>query len=208
MSDYTELYIVFDGVGMDLTRHDTSSQVNVSFEMPWPESQWTQATPVTNISRLSWFGDEWLTTNSGQYIHVRHAFARPAGNDQSAIRISLLYMLIVVVANLIKAATMGYVVLGIRSVGESSPLVTLGDAIASFLACPDPTTRHLSTASRDAMFRKQGSGAAEPKKIRGAIDEQLLESLSRPVGHEWHPQQHCLEMNDVTSLRLMLCNIT
>ena len=56
--------------------------------------------------------------------------------EQCTLQFSLAIMIVVIICNLIKAACMG--ITAWRQ--DPAPLVTLGDAIASFLDRPDPTT--------------------------------------------------------------------
>lgn len=72
-------------------------------------------------------------------------------DEECMLQFSLPVMLIVIMCNLIKTAAMILVFLGERS----RPLMTVGDAIASFLNEPDPTTKNMCLADK-YLFAKEG----------------------------------------------------
>lgn len=72
-------------------------------------------------------------------------------DDECMLQFCLPIMLVVIICNLIKTACMICVVLG----EISQPLVTVGDAIASFLREPDPHTKNVCLAGKD-VFRQRG----------------------------------------------------
>ena len=61
----------------------------------------------------------------------------PPTQGDSSLQFSLIIMLMVIVCNAVKVVCC---ILAARRLGESRPLVTIGDAVASFLEVPDPTT--------------------------------------------------------------------
>ena len=48
----------------------------------------------------------------------------------------------------------------------------------------------------------------DPSAVRTNDERQFEQSASSPSGYGWDPQQHCLGLEDVLSLRLMLCDLT
>lgn len=72
-------------------------------------------------------------------------------DEKCMLQLSLPIMLVVIMCNLIKLICMVYTLTGERS----QPLLTVGDAIASFLNEPDPTTKHICLADR-FFFQKKG----------------------------------------------------
>lgn len=71
-------------------------------------------------------------------------------DEECMLQFSLPIMLIVIVCNLTKTACMICVVLE----KKSQPLVTVGDAIASFLNEPDPATKNICLAGKDFFGEK------------------------------------------------------
>lgn len=81
-------------------------------------------------------GTDWLATPSNASLHVNHAFAkvRPYA---SKVQLGLPFLIIVIVANIVKVVCM-FCTLRICYAGH---IVTVGDAVATFLERPDPGTR-------------------------------------------------------------------
>ncbi|KAI6598771.1 hypothetical protein MCOR06_001481 [Pyricularia oryzae] len=79
-------------------------------------------------------------------LQISHCLAKPIESCQ--VRLSNVLLLVVIVCLLFKVVTCAVLV----RLLESTPLVTPGDAIESFISAPDPVTRGLSTLSfRDAQ---------------------------------------------------------
>jgi hypothetical protein len=74
-------------------------------------------------------------------------------DEKCDLQFSLPIMIIVVTCNLVKTSCMILVVFGLG--GVLQPLVTVGDAIASFLNEPDPATKSMCLADK-AFFQKEG----------------------------------------------------
>ncbi len=74
-------------------------------------------------------------------------------DERCELQFSLPIMIIVVTCNLVKTSCMILVVFGYG--GELQPLVTVGDAIASFLNEPDPATKSMCLAEK-SFFQKEG----------------------------------------------------
>ncbi|KAG9849625.1 hypothetical protein KCU98_g4806, partial [Aureobasidium melanogenum] len=191
--DYTDLHIVFDAIGT-ATAAELTNPITISLNTSWPQRSSTYSTdPKTQ---------EWLETSEGYYVRAVHAFAHPAGGQgQNAVQLSLHFMLIVIVANLVKAVVMGSVALKAGLVDGSSYLVTCGDAVASFLARPDPNTKGLSTASKSIML-----GIAD--RDRSNDDRPQTISGGNPVveGYAWKPQQHGMGSAMTSPRMLWWCN--
>lgn len=73
-------------------------------------------------------------------------------DEKCMLQFSLPLMLIIIVSNLIKLICMILVVLKLK--GGSRPLLTVGDAIASFLDEPDPFTKNICLADK-YFFQKK-----------------------------------------------------
>jgi hypothetical protein len=81
---------------------------------------------------------------------VDYCLSERSPPDQCSLRFTKYIAILVTVLNLLKAAVMCYVALGIKE----NPVMTMGDAVASFLEKRDLTTRDMCLLSmRDARHR-------------------------------------------------------
>ncbi|KAJ4367832.1 hypothetical protein N0V86_009669 [Didymella sp. IMI 355093] len=149
--EYSGLYLVFDDFRYTNKSLNASDPLPDSFFLHGtgddPREEYTISELMTP---LDWFPQH---TNYRPYLdifpraerytsedfelHIVYAFARPA-SLQSRIQLSLHYLAIVIAANVFKLVIMATVLA--MNHGHSKYIVTLGDAIASFLASPDPCT--------------------------------------------------------------------
>ncbi|RPA75210.1 hypothetical protein BJ508DRAFT_332329 [Ascobolus immersus RN42] len=83
--------------------------------------------------------DEWRIKGRA----VKYCLSEKMPED-CRLQFNVIVLYIVIGANIVKALTMLIAIL----IGNSSPLVTLGDAIESFLECPDDTTRLMCLATK------------------------------------------------------------
>ena len=81
---------------------------------------------------------------------IDYCLCREKTNDRCMLQFSLPFMLIVIVCNMVKTICLSSTVMQ-----ESHPLVTLGDAIASFLNKPDAATKNICLADK-SFFQKGG----------------------------------------------------
>ncbi|KAG9964147.1 hypothetical protein KCU61_g3045, partial [Aureobasidium melanogenum] len=199
--DYTDLHIVFDAVGTASGLTGLSDPISISIDTSWPQPHWSfSANDSSDIRYLNKSGQEWLATGQGYHVHAMYAFAHPA-SGQNEVQLRLHFMLIVIVANLVKAVVMGSVVLKTGLVDGSSYLVTCGDAVASFLACPDSNTKGLSTASKLIML-----GIAERDRCDDDRPERVAGGTPVVEGYAWKPQQHCMGSAMTSPRMLWWCN--
>lgn len=92
-----------------------------------------------------------------QDIQVDYCLSQPA-EERCKLQFSLSIMVIVIMCNFIKLVCMSVM----QRQHRSPPLVTLGDALSSFLDDPDSTTQESCLASRD-HFQKQKWGKDDIK---------------------------------------------
>jgi hypothetical protein len=111
------------------------------------------------------------------YAHFTHGFAKHTVGTSSRIQLSLISILIVVSCNVIKLATMLWVVFK----EKSEYLVTVGDGAASFLKYPDSTTEQMCVASRSNVV-----GKVQSAKLHNDHDQ--LAVLVRDSGSTWVKQ--------------------
>lgn len=81
---------------------------------------------------------------------IQYCLTRPR-EAQCKLELSLAIILIVVVCNLVKAFCIGFVAWE----KNTNPLVTVGDAIASFLRHPDPSTEGNCIVGKAELWHKQ-----------------------------------------------------
>jgi hypothetical protein len=103
--------------------------------------------------------------------------------EQCSIKFSLVIMLIVIAANTTKVAVMVIVFLKFRA----PTLVTLGDAVASFLNDPDPTTAGMCMSTKKDVFK-------------------VGQDLSTYPAKPWSLKRH-FWFNAVSLKRWLTCNI-
>ena len=100
-----------------------------------------------------------------QAFPIQYCLSQPAGGH-CTLQFSLLLITSVIVCNITKLACMMMLLLR----HQAKPLVTLGDAVESFLATPDPTTENLCLADKRIFSEKKPwlarHDSYEPKQLR------------------------------------------
>ncbi|MCJ1473578.1 hypothetical protein MMC13_002229 [Lambiella insularis] len=83
---------------------------------------------------------------------IEYCLSQPK-DGQCTLEFSRVLMIVVITANAVKIICM---VLALWDFSEEHPLVTIGDAAASFLACPDPTTKSLCMSTFEGPIQVTG----------------------------------------------------
>ncbi|XP_014550275.1 hypothetical protein COCVIDRAFT_115896 [Bipolaris victoriae FI3] len=122
--------------------------------------------------------------NEPYYGQVTAARARIV-SSRSRIQISLCFLIIVIISNAIKLATMLWVLF----YEEPEFLVTLGDAATSFLKSPDPQTEGVCVYSREAILIEHGSGSKKSKQGN------LLEDITHDSYGTWRERYHSYSLS-------------
>lgn len=122
--------------------------------------------------------------NEPYYGQVTAARARIV-SSRSRIQISLCFLIIVIISNAIKLATMLWVLF----YEEPEFLVTLGDAATSFLKSPDPQTEGMCVYSREAILIEHGSGSKKSKQGN------LLEDITHDSYGTWRERYHSYSLS-------------
>ena len=112
--------------------------------------------------------------------HVNNTYARLTRTD-SRIQISRDFMITVIVFNAVKLAIMIWVLLK----DKNDYLVTLGDAIASFLEHPDATTKGMCMLGKEEMLFMRGVIPYHTKEEQ----EILIVDLQNRAEGKWRPQK-------------------
>ncbi|KAF2500873.1 hypothetical protein BU16DRAFT_431906, partial [Lophium mytilinum] len=123
---------------------DPEKDLSLTGKMQWQEGYWYIPNTIAYLNKTlessgnySWFPDTESTDNPNNTYHIQYSFVKPVIDpNTSKVQIGLIFMAIVIGCNFVKALVMLITFLDHRS----AYLVTTGDALASFLARPDPTT--------------------------------------------------------------------
>lgn len=159
--DYGDLYLAIDRVAFDTPQHDVvistsdylplevkSGNLSVIRQItaeagPWVDykafAQWATPQALTNAT--------WPSS-----VRVTESFSRII-EPHSRILMSRDFMIVVVSFNALKLAIMVWVLM----TDKSEYIVTLGDAVASFLSHSDPCTYNQCMLSKDEMLWTFGS---------------------------------------------------
>ncbi|KAF2496744.1 hypothetical protein BU16DRAFT_537894 [Lophium mytilinum] len=186
VAEHGDLYLIADRIWVELLISDIQpSLTNLSSNIPILSSEedldsnlkfrFDLLDPSINKEGLvgvsTWDGKDRLTTN----VHVRHAFADKLPGT-SSVQMSLYFLIVVIVCNIMKLTAM---VLAYRSF-SADYVVTLGDAVSSYLERPDPVTVGLCALDCEDLVRK-----FQPEKKMRKIQEYELEGIQERQGGVW-----------------------
>lgn len=165
---YSDLYLAFDETAVKIANNATGYPINAT-DIPSE----TNMTIFRNISGHREFIEAltfniksygWINLNNGfseyrtsasptaaNYAHIIGARALDVPS-RSRIQLSLRYMIIVIICNVVKLAIMLWVLL----LERSDFIVTLGDGAASYLEYPDPNTEKVCVFTKDAILTNCG----------------------------------------------------
>lgn len=138
---------------------------------------------------------------------VQYCLSQEMG-EHCKLQFSAAIMIIVIVCNLIKTICMACIVWR----QDSEPLVTFGDAVASFLNKPDSSTKGNCLAGK---HRYQGNEAFYPPQIRKASKEpnlsRTLDNIAMgrnwdPCNMKWDPKSF-FWFQGASAQRWLVCNI-
>lgn len=135
----------------------TLGALKIPLEAPIvPKSRvWAQAIDPRGWATAANLNEHWnMTTNSTSLLlQIAGANARPVTNSE--VQMSLTFLMVVIACNAVKVACLGFLLW--KSTDDMNPpLVTIGDAISSFLEAPDSSTRGYCTYSKAEFFWKTG----------------------------------------------------
>lgn len=150
VSQYGNLYLGVDNVAFDAS-YDSSNTV---FSLPQYLPRTIRSSDFAGFNPPSaegWATFQYLSNVSNSslptMIQMSQGYTTNSGRE-SSIQINLYFMIVVLVCNLLKIIVMVYTLMNHRS----DPLVTLGDAAASFLERPEPLTEGKCTLYRQELF--------------------------------------------------------
>jgi hypothetical protein len=135
----------------------TFSEITTPLKTPMDSKSraWVQAIDSSGWVNATKLNEHWNTsTNSTTLLLcIGGAFARPALNSE--IQMSLTFLAVVIVCNAVKCGCLVFLLC--KGIDDTSPpLVTIGDAIASFLEAPDSSTHGYSTYDKADFFWRTG----------------------------------------------------
>jgi hypothetical protein len=105
-------------------------------------------------------------------VPVDYCLVAPPSNPGSELQCSLVIMLVVISCNIIKLVCC---LLAARRMATRQPLVTIGDAVTSFLETPDPTTARL------CLFNKYSAAV----KTSPAVKSEPSRWTKRATNYRW-----------------------
>ena len=190
--EYGDLYLAIDGYfggnGSELSKLRGNGWPDSGHELEWnPSISWPLEIIPDNTLNWTIFNGTWayilvdsnLTTsleNDTQvWARCAHGFAEYHVKTSSRIELSLTFMAIVIVCNVVKLFTMLWVVF----MENLDYIVTVGDGAASFLAYPDSTTRGMCVSTKHEVIAKVGA-VTDTKE-----DQDLLAIIVRKCGNLW-----------------------
>jgi hypothetical protein len=118
-------------------------------------------------------------TWSPMYFPVKQCFSEPTG-QKCKLNFSVPLAVVVIIFNLIKALA----VLSGISQFRNDTLLTIGDAVKSFLQTPDPSSRNICLASQANIHRSKLRWQ-ELQQPRAYINKRLAWSSSVKKGKRW-----------------------
>jgi hypothetical protein len=199
VSEHGDLYLAVDRVAFDTSTPPFSFDASIYWPLEFAGGNQTHirrmtsdapnwilydvlASSADNIDILdSSPNDNTQRTNitSPVSMHVVHAFSKIV-QPQSRIQISLDFMIVVIVFNVLKLAIMTWVLV----TDKRDYIVTLGDAAGSYLARPDSTTKGKCMLNKEEMISEIGKA---PYYAPG--NEPLIEEdTSRRARGTWLPR--------------------
>ncbi|KAF2108210.1 hypothetical protein BDV96DRAFT_285358 [Lophiotrema nucula] len=171
-----DLYFAIDGFASALSNNLTTLEIDSSWPatVDWKSDLKGTRTAVQALSRMNITANAWLNLTSvsngttPNYAHIAQVLARNVPR-QDRIVFVLSFLLIVIICNAVKLATMLYVLFKERADFN----VTLGDTAASFLCFPDSSTEKMCVYPRDIVIADVHRRLAnDPYEVDQDIDDE------------------------------------
>ncbi|OAK98799.1 hypothetical protein IQ06DRAFT_23618 [Phaeosphaeriaceae sp. SRC1lsM3a] len=153
VSRYGDLYLAVDSIAFDASDSGHGGNLSLSRWLPYTikSAAFANHTRFVRPSVEGWASIAWLpipqSSNSPTEIQMKEGYTFNTGRN-SRVQIHLYFMIVVVVCNLFKLAVMIYTLMD----HHSEPLVTLGDAAASFLQRPEVLTEGKCMLSTEELI--------------------------------------------------------
>jgi hypothetical protein len=181
ISRYSNLYLGVDTVAYDTTYNMSRGFYPLHDVLPHNISG-SDFGSFPPSSKEGWASFEWITpqvsSTSPILIRIREGVTVDYGRDCS-IQVNLYFMAVVVFFNLFKLVVM----ITVLTIELPDPLVTLGDAAASFLAHPEALTEGKCTLETQELFSSYG----ESEKAKDSTITRAKDSSPYPLG-TWRPR--------------------
>jgi hypothetical protein len=138
--------------------YELSSSDAYSFNITqnWPKFPMVNASSSYTDALTLCDSDGWIARPSMASLHVKHAHAR-VRSQISGVQIGIPFLSIVILANIFKVVGI-YFALRICSSGH---VITVGDAVATFLKTPEADTENKCSLSQRQVL--QGDGVHQPQ---------------------------------------------
>jgi hypothetical protein len=182
VSKYGNLVLGIDSFAWDTSRMPSNATFDLHGFFPRVISG-KEFPRLANASDEGWVPLWWQLSAGPNVIlpsmmHVQEGMTTNVGRG-SRIQVNIYFMAIVLLFNLLKLVIM----MSALVIGRLDPLVTLGDAAASFLEYPEPLTEGKCTLETQKLFTSYG----DPAKMDASRDPQANDADSFPLD-EWKPR--------------------
>lgn len=180
VSQYGDLFLGVDNVAFDASYNSLNSNFSLFQYLPRTIKS-SEFAGLRSASADGWAAFGWLSDASNSslptMLQMSKGYTTNSGRE-SSVQINLYFMIVVLICNLGKLLIMLYTLMNHRS----DPLVTLGDAAASFLERPEALTEDRCTLYKQELFASFKETPSSDKRADAPSDTNL-----RPVGI-WRPR--------------------
>jgi hypothetical protein len=174
VSGYGDLTLIVDLIQsypMNASFLPVHGMIHLEGNSTWPSARQVQPPAETLLFTIPITQDDWFTPDNHSTMHIAGALSEQTKN-QSQVQISLLFLAIVIVFNVLKGVVMVLTLID----KQHDLLLTCGDAVASFLERPEKLTEGYSVASKTRLLKRIGPS----KNLTGAkADPSLM------MGDKW-----------------------
>jgi hypothetical protein len=216
LPEYADITLLIERISIDLNYTAYATGINTSLYLPKVEfpttvrtssnNTWAHALTSEGYVVSTALDSHWADTleplafNGTLWFKILGGFGR-VGPRNSKIQMSLVFLLIVISANAVKVAC--FLVMLLRGVDEvGDPLVTIGDAIASFLAEPDESTKNHCSWSQTEYLWETG----RIKRTRAREEDGLAAKLDRRCDGIWE-KRRCQYGSALSESKRMLLTV-
>jgi len=192
--DSGDLYLGFNETAREISKGEPSGYPCTSVDLPANmslsnNSPGSSLLDLLDIGKVNWTRIDHLTPDKWElYAHIVGARARIIPQERkSRIQLSLTFLIVVVVCNVLKLAMM----LSVLFLEKSDFIVTLGDAAASYLERPERSTERLCVVNKATVILKTGS--RRDKHDRSDYLDELIEDSYGTWRKQSHPYSSALD---------------
>jgi hypothetical protein len=214
MSEYGDITLLIERIAIEFSHSDYASGMNKTLYLPSIEfpailrtsdaNEWANKINDQGYIEIAHLDSDWSSTiespalNGILMLKIRGGFGR-VGLRNSKIQMSLTFIIIVIFANATKVACL--VVMLFQEDDETkAPMVTIGDAVASFLEKPDESTKNHCCWSQNEYFWKIG----RIRRTRAREEDGRAATLDRRCQGVWERKRYQYGVALSESKRILL----